>query len=133
MLYFLELVSEIKTIHLDGPKSRGHTGYIVPFGTIGDAIIEVFIWVQVLTRVSIVHQRVLLHTHHTRELNKEFSSSSTDFSKTQQLLLVHCYSGRKQQKMYPLTCEYALASCLKTLSSGDWLYRVSPSLSSSYG
>lgn len=31
------------------------------------------------------------------------------------------HSGRKQQQRCPLTCEYALARCLKTLSSGDWL------------
>lgn len=46
-------------------KSRP-TRDVVPLGTIGDSILKIFIRVQVVTRVSIVHQRILLHTDHTQ-------------------------------------------------------------------
>lgn len=47
-------------------KKCRHTRNIVPLGTVGDALLKIFIRVKFLTRVSIVHQRILLHTHHTQ-------------------------------------------------------------------
>lgn len=46
-------------------KSRP-TRNVVPFGTVGDAILKMFIRVNVTTRDSIVHQRILLHTDPTQ-------------------------------------------------------------------
>lgn len=149
MLYLLELVSEIKTINLDGPKPGGLslvssfsilTNYDMKRGwNIPATLYHLAPLVMPSSKYSSGYRssqgcplciREFSCTHITQESSTKNSLLPPDFSKRQQLLLVHSYSGRKQ-KMYPLTCEYALASCLKTLSSGDWLYCVSPSLSSS--
>lgn len=44
-----------------------HTRNTIPLGTIGYAILKIVIRVQVLTRVSLVHQRIFLHTSKTKQ------------------------------------------------------------------
>lgn len=48
------------------------TGNSVPLGSISDAILKVFLRVQLLTRVSFVHERILLHIILTQITTEQF-------------------------------------------------------------